>query len=343
MYHRTDSSDYFAYVDNFMKNSHIKSIKIGGELTHHIPLVSIMIPTYKRPNLLKDAIQSAVNQINFENYEIIVVDNDCDGIFSDQILQIIREINSSKIVYYRNESNLGMFGNWNRCIELANSEWMLILSDDDLLANNYLYKMYPVTKLPGVSRIECGCIDFRQQSDILLTHSSNLVKIKRYIKNKIREFFNKSVNCNELKVFPVSMIRYSLANRSLAMHANLFKRDKAKSIGGFNPEYFPFADFCFNVSYHYYYQNCYKINEELVYYRWLDNESLNPRTVLLQIIGFRKFSRYLIHFQKFKLLFKLCANFTFSQAYLVNFYKNKKISNNILFRKIYALLNLIIM
>ena len=40
--------------------------------------------------------------------------------------------------YIRNSHNLGMFKNWDKCIDLANGKYISILSDDDLLAPNFL-------------------------------------------------------------------------------------------------------------------------------------------------------------------------------------------------------------
>ncbi|MBD1212120.1 MAG: glycosyltransferase, partial [Dolichospermum circinale Clear-D4] len=45
---------------------------INSQLTQ--PLVSVIIPTYNRPEYLKQAINSAVQQ-TYENIEIIVCDN----------------------------------------------------------------------------------------------------------------------------------------------------------------------------------------------------------------------------------------------------------------------------
>ena len=48
------------------------------------------------------------------------------------------------VLYYKNASNLGMGGNWNRCIELANADWVVLLHDDDMLCENYLKTVYPI-------------------------------------------------------------------------------------------------------------------------------------------------------------------------------------------------------
>ena len=49
-----------------------------------------------------------------------------------------------------------MFGNWNRCIELARSEWVFILSDDDLLDRSFVEAMLAVTdRDEAISLLSC--------------------------------------------------------------------------------------------------------------------------------------------------------------------------------------------
>ena len=106
--------DYFKYVDNFLKYKDVKSqVIIEGKIKN--PKITIAIPTYKRNSLIKDTIDSVLKQINFDNYEVIIVDND-DNFNNKELENIINEYKNKKISYYKNEKNIGMFGNWNRCI-----------------------------------------------------------------------------------------------------------------------------------------------------------------------------------------------------------------------------------
>ena len=38
----------------------------------------------------------------------------------------------------RNQKNIGMFGNWNKCIKEAKGTYVTILNDDDLLNYNFV-------------------------------------------------------------------------------------------------------------------------------------------------------------------------------------------------------------
>lgn len=123
----------------------VQSKRIYGTPSDEIPIVSIMIPTFHRSDLLKEALDSALNQTGMDGYEVVVVDNDENGdAATDELMQAYC-LKHKNLLYYRNENNLGMPGNWNRCIELSRSEYFCILHDDDLLLPNYLKTMVPYT------------------------------------------------------------------------------------------------------------------------------------------------------------------------------------------------------
>lgn len=79
------NTEFFKIVDNFAKKAGIPSVPIIKATLDFIPKITIAIPTYKRPELLKEALDSAINQIGYTEYEIIVVDNDRSGIRVDCI------------------------------------------------------------------------------------------------------------------------------------------------------------------------------------------------------------------------------------------------------------------
>jgi hypothetical protein len=71
-----DKTDFFKYVDSFAKDEGVNSLLIKGDISSVAPAVTIAIPTYKRPEFIKCAIDSALSQEKFDNYEVVVVDND---------------------------------------------------------------------------------------------------------------------------------------------------------------------------------------------------------------------------------------------------------------------------
>lgn len=94
----------------------------------HNPLVSICIPTFNRAGFLENAITSALQQ-TYGNIEVIVIDNAS----TDNTQEIITRFSDPRLKYFKNSENLGLFGNFNRCIEQAQGEYIHILHSDDTI------------------------------------------------------------------------------------------------------------------------------------------------------------------------------------------------------------------
>jgi glycosyltransferase involved in cell wall biosynthesis len=95
--------------------------------------VTFCIPTYNGMRYLSDAVNSVLEQ-RLNDYEIIIVDD----LSSDGTFELACELagQNDHIRVYRNESNLGIVPNWNRCLELARGEWIKFIFQDDLLATD---------------------------------------------------------------------------------------------------------------------------------------------------------------------------------------------------------------
>lgn len=95
--------------------------------------LTIAIPVYERIDYFEDALRSAIDQTIA--CQIIVVDNNSSH---EAFKFIVDSIDNGRVKYYKNAENVGMIGNWNRCIELCETEYITILHDDDLLANTFV-------------------------------------------------------------------------------------------------------------------------------------------------------------------------------------------------------------
>jgi len=97
------------------------------------PLVSICIPTYNRAGMVGDAIRSALAQ-TCRNIEVLVVDNAS----TDGTAEVVASFHDPRLRYVRNGRNLGLFGNFNRCIELAQGKYLHILHSDDTVPPEFI-------------------------------------------------------------------------------------------------------------------------------------------------------------------------------------------------------------
>ena len=94
-------------------------------------LVSIIITTYERnEKVIKRAIDSVFNQ-TYKNWELIVVDDNKKDEVSKNVQTILNEINDTRIIYIKNEENMGSAKSRNHGIEKSKGKYITFLDDDD--------------------------------------------------------------------------------------------------------------------------------------------------------------------------------------------------------------------
>ena len=130
-----------AYTDSFALLRGVASdLLLGDSLTKSEPWLSVVIPTYRRSELLREALESVLRQSPPGcEWELLVVDNTpLDEAGETPALRLIRTLDDPRVLYYHNRENIGPGYNWNRGVELARGEWIVFLHDDDMLLPNAL-------------------------------------------------------------------------------------------------------------------------------------------------------------------------------------------------------------
>jgi len=90
------------------------------------PTFSVVIPTYNQANLLKNALESVLNQ-TYTDFDVIVVNNHSD----DHTLKVVEACNDIRITAI-NFANEGVIGaGRNRGIEATNGQYVAFLDSDD--------------------------------------------------------------------------------------------------------------------------------------------------------------------------------------------------------------------
>jgi glycosyltransferase involved in cell wall biosynthesis len=98
-----------------------------SERTADQPLVSIVLPTYKRAHVLPHAIRSVLDQ-TYRNLELIVVDDNSPDTTSDVVASFV----DPRIRYVRNNPNLKLPRALNRGFSLSRGKYLTWTSDDNL-------------------------------------------------------------------------------------------------------------------------------------------------------------------------------------------------------------------
>jgi glycosyltransferase involved in cell wall biosynthesis len=98
------------------------------------PLITVIIPTFRRPTLLRRAILSVLNQ-TFSAFQVCVYDDASN----DDTQKVVTELaeTDSRIKYYCHEQNKGPGANFNYGLKEVNTPFFSFLSDDDLLLPHF--------------------------------------------------------------------------------------------------------------------------------------------------------------------------------------------------------------
>ncbi len=150
--------DFFAgtresFYQNIEKNT---SFRVHGAHRDPAPLVSVIITTYKRPEWLAIALESALNQESFDDYEIIVVDNEGENPeIETETSRLVSSYHDRKIVYYRNFPPA--YYKMNTAVSLSRSKWFCIIHDDDFISKDHLKIMTGIlNERPDIGYLACS-------------------------------------------------------------------------------------------------------------------------------------------------------------------------------------------
>ena len=97
--------------------------------------ISVLIPTYNRPEYLREALRSIINQ-SLKPYEVIVADDNPNEEINKKNFEVVNEFAKDYpfIKYHKNEKNLGSAENYKNLFYLASGDLIHFLCDDDILA-----------------------------------------------------------------------------------------------------------------------------------------------------------------------------------------------------------------
>lgn len=116
-------------------------------------LLSICIPTYNRPDKIKVLFQSflyrAIEEFG-DLIEVVVCDNS-----DDENAKLNQAIIGNRIQYFKNDENIGFFGNLIRCVREAKEQFFWIISDDDLIYWDGFRSLMENLKIANKEKIDC--------------------------------------------------------------------------------------------------------------------------------------------------------------------------------------------
>lgn len=125
---------------------------MGGGLTESIMVVSIVIPTYYRNDLLQGAVKCAAEQ-TYEEIEIVVVDDSGQ----EHAKEIVEELTYADVVYVAHEENKGAATARDSGVNAATGDYIHFLDDDDRLKRKAVEnKLQVIQQSEGVGVVYGG-------------------------------------------------------------------------------------------------------------------------------------------------------------------------------------------
>lgn len=176
--------------------------------------VSIIIPTYQREvKYLKRAIQSVLKQ-DYENVEIIVVDdNKTDSEFRKNIQKFMEKFSEEKkIRYVANKNNMGGALARNEGIKVATGQYISFLDDDDIYLKHKVKNQIEFMKQNNLD------MSFTELK--LVNNRGDIVDYREF--SNIKNFDNKE------------LLKYHILYHLTGTPTFMYKENKLREIGGFS-------------------------------------------------------------------------------------------------------------
>ena len=222
--------------------------RVSSEATY-----TIIIPTFKRPSLLQYAIKSALEQTEFEAYDIIVMDNNPERNDETELF-MVQFSKTEHLAYYKEPYKIGGTGNWNKATQMAETEWVVMLHDDDMLYPDFFQILERARhNKPFADAIYSECQHHKFSDGELLPRKSN-----------------------KPKMWHLKEWDFLLGNTAGPLVGMAYKKLAWQRLGGFDFDYSPMGDYFFHSSLAHY-GKIYKIkNYPTTCYRWFDNDTTRP-------------------------------------------------------------------
>jgi glycosyltransferase involved in cell wall biosynthesis len=186
-------------------------------------LLTIALPVYKRTDFVRSALESAVKQT--VPCRILLIDNNSPH---DDFKIILEGYNNPLMTYHRNPETVPQDENFNNCFRYAQTPWVTILHDDDMLHCQFVEMAQKILLQYGT-----GVGGFSVRSHVGENEWSGIYEMKSSLTDNIKLINESYYFFAQLSPFPGIVV----------------KKDIALKIGGFTNKLFPIADFDFWVRY----------------------------------------------------------------------------------------------
>lgn len=117
------------------------------------PVVTVVIPTRQRAEVLPTAIESVLSQ-SYPALRVLV----CDNASEDRTAEVVASFSArdGRVVHHRHPRDIGATANFQWGLDAVDSEYFVLLSDDDLLLPGFLARAVVALSGPERPAMFCG-------------------------------------------------------------------------------------------------------------------------------------------------------------------------------------------
>ena len=168
--------------------------------------VSVLMPIFKtKEKYLRESIDSILNQ-TYTNFEFIILD-DCP---EDSREKIIKEYKDNRIIYKKNDKNLGISASRNKLLNLAQGEYIAIFDHDDISVPERLEKQVGYLDTHPFVGVVSGQLEYIVGEHYITKHPEFNLDIKKELMHR------------DIVAHTAMMIRKSLINQTGIHYESLY-------------------------------------------------------------------------------------------------------------------------
>ncbi len=185
--------------------------------------IAIIIPTRDRIDLLARCVASVVAKTAYENYEIVVIDNDSET----EEARVYFEKFPHRLLRYSGPFNYSAMNNF--AVEQTDAPWILFLNNDtEAIESDWLTAMAEHVQRPRVGAVGARLV----RRDETIQHAGVVLGVRGMVKHAFYGFPAEDPGvCRQLQVTR----NYSAVTAACM----LTRREVFRSVGGFDEEHLP--------------------------------------------------------------------------------------------------------
>lgn len=168
--------------------------------------LNVYITTYNRADMLRNSIQSVLNQ-SFKQFDLYVLDN-CS---TDHTKDVVESFSDSRIHYICHEENIGGIANINYAFMHNTKKYFVVFHDDDRMEKDFLQIEYDFLEMhEDIAAVSCKERDVDEDGNVLSVGGKDDGSVEIFSENHL---FERYIVERHFLIFPTIMYRSSFMKK----------------------------------------------------------------------------------------------------------------------------------